>query len=102
MLRAAISTQVWLLKIEAKVNAFPATALNGCRVRDTSTSASSVARKLHKRASIRNCCRSWDFAEPITFRMPISFARVADWAVERLMKLTQARMITKRAMAEKI
>jgi hypothetical protein len=34
--------------------------------------------------------------------MPTSFALVADWAVDRFIKFTQARMIMNNAIAEKI
>src|SRR3569833_2832916 len=52
--------------------------------------------------SDKNCATRYPRGEPKTLRTPTSRARLADLAVERFMKLTQASISTKMAMAEYI
>ena len=47
--------------------------------------------------SVMNCHIRLDRCAPITFLIPISLARVVDWAVVRLMKLRQAMVRIRKA-----
>src|SRR6185295_53638 len=64
-----------------------------------SNSPSTNERKLKSKDSVRNCCTRLLLCEPTTFRSPTSLARLADLAVERLIKLIQAIIRIKQAMA---
>src|SRR5665213_128869 len=56
-------------------------------------------RKLYSKDSVRNCFTRLLRDDPITFLSPTSFALLADLAVERLIKLIQAIIRMKQAMA---
>ncbi len=60
------------------------------------------AKKVNIRDSPSNCLISWNLSAPTTLRIPISFARVSDRAVERFMKFVHAIKSIKIATAEKI
>src|SRR6478735_12759422 len=64
--------------------------------------ASSNEKKLVKTDSVRNCVMRSTRDEPATFLIPTSFARLAERAVDRFMKFTQAISKMKIAMIEKI
>jgi hypothetical protein len=49
-----------------------------------------AAKREKKRDSKKNCLTSSTLLDPTTFLIPTSFARFADLAVERFMKLMQA------------
>src|SRR5215475_3733254 len=97
-----IKIQLLFENSKVKPSVFPATALNGFRKNAANTIARSVATKLNRIASARNCFINCFFSEPKTLRMPTSLARFADCAVERFIKLTQASTIINKATAEKI
>src|SRR5258708_19388191 len=69
----------------------------------SSSQASTIARikeqRLKSRDSVRNCLTRLPRPEPITFRSPTSLARLADLAVQRLIKLMQAISRMKQATA---
>src|ERR1700704_1481082 len=90
------------VKSAPKERDFAATVLKGGNKINTRSIATTPAKRLYNTASVRNCFINWDFGEPSTFRTPTSFARREDWAVERLMKFTQARIMINTAMTEKI
>ena len=64
--------------------------------------ASSNEKNLIKTDSVKNCIIRCDRNEPATFLMPTSFARLAERAVERFIKFTQAMSKIKTAITEKI
>ncbi len=69
----------------------------------SSTTANRIAsekeRKLNNKDSVRNCQTRLPLSEPTTLRRPTSLARLADLAVDRLMKLMHARIKIKMATA---
>src|SRR5688572_11163575 len=67
-----------------------------------STRPSARAIVLIKIDSVRNCFTRLAFNEPNTLRTPTSLARLADRAVDRFIKFTQAISKMKNAMAENI
>src|SRR4051812_20473889 len=81
---------------------FPASWLN----RGISSRAIKIAsikeKKLIKTDSVKNCIMRCERNEPATFLMPTSFARLAERAVERFIKFTQAISKIKIAITEKI
>src|SRR4030095_16674281 len=68
----------------------------------TSITAIKLEIKLYKKASARNCLTNWPLVEPVTLRIPTSFALFADRAVERFIKFTQARMMINKAILPNI
>ena len=66
------------------------------------TKASISPNTLSKTDSVKNCVIRFFLNEPNTLRTPTSFARLAERAVERFIKFTQAISSIKNAMAEKI
>ena len=64
--------------------------------------ASSNEKKLNKTDSVKNCVIRCERNEPATFLIPTSFARLAERAVERFIKFTQAINKIKMAITEKI
>src|SRR5450755_3991615 len=81
---------------------FPASRLNKGSNNAPNKTASSNDRKLNKTDSVKNCVIKCDRSEPATFLIPTSFARLAERAVERFIKLTQAISKIKMAITEKI
>src|SRR5580704_14339061 len=69
---------------------------------NTITMAITNDRKQATKDSVRNCVIRLFFRPPNTFLTPTSFARLAEDAVERFMKLMQASNKIKMAIAEKI
>src|ERR1044071_3271358 len=74
----------------------------GFRRVSTSTTAITVAIKVNKNASDKNCLINWAFVDPVTFRIPTSFALLDALAVERFIKFTQARRMMNKAMLPKM
>ncbi len=58
--------------------------------------------KVRRVDSPKNCLIRSDFRAPTTFRIPTSLARVECRAVDRFMKLTQARSRMQKAVKEKM
>ena len=56
---------------------------------------------LNSKDSVKNCLMRLIRCDPTTFLKPTSFARLADFAVERLIKLIHAMIKIKQAMAPK-
>src|SRR5215207_6238327 len=63
------------------------------------TSAMANERKLNNVDSVRNCLIRLYLSEPMTFLNPTSLARLADLAVDRLIKLMHAMISMKHAIA---
>ena len=66
------------------------------------TMANTSATKATKVDSVRNCLIKPDLLLPNVLRTPTSFALFRDRAVDRFIKLTQARMIKNRPTAASI
>src|SRR6478735_1595514 len=64
--------------------------------------ASTNEKKLNKTDSVKNCVMRCERSEPATFLIPTSLARLAERAVERFIKFTQAINKIKMATTEKI
>ncbi len=56
------------------------------------------AKMVTRSDSLKNWRISWPRTEPIAFRMPTSLARFSDRAVDKFIKLMQARISTKMPM----
>src|SRR4051794_31427885 len=67
-----------------------ATVLNAGKATTVRQTAITDENELSRIASPINCLISADLCAPITFRIPTSLALLADRAVERFMKFTQA------------
>src|SRR5664279_3766466 len=80
---------------------FPASWLNKGNNNAAIPMASSNERKLVNTDSVRNWAMRFDLKDPATFLIPTSFARLAERAVDRFMKFTQAISKMKMAMMEK-
>ena len=65
------------------VKAFPEIALKECNKITTSSTLNNTAIKAVSTDSLKNCRTYCFFVEPVTLRMPISFALRADLAVVR-------------------
>ena len=83
-------------------NSFADKLLNHGRHSQAIPMARTVDITVVKIDSVKNCLISDFFSEPTTLRIPTSFARLADLAVERFIKLIQASINTNKATAEKI
>src|SRR5690606_7649295 len=81
--------------------AFPAMALKVGSRTQAKTRARTKEIRLYSRDSMRNCPIKLDLWAPMVFLRPTSLARLADLAVDRLMKLMMAKSRTKTTMAEK-
>src|ERR1700743_474734 len=90
------------IRRELTTNSFPEISLN----RGSSAQATVTARMAPASVTITDSVRNWAMrylrGEPSTFLTPTSLARLAERAVDRFMKLIQARSRMKGAMAEKI
>src|SRR5580658_3779855 len=84
------------------VSSFPESWLKRPRNAHAVKTAINAATAVTNIDSVRNWATRYLRGEPSTLRTPTSRARLADRAVERFIKLTQAMSRTKRAMAEKI
>src|SRR5690606_27031678 len=73
-----------------KFKTFPARVLNKGNANQEITSPKTKERKLKSIDSVRNWVINPLRCEPTTLRKPTSFARLADFAVERLTKLMHA------------
>ncbi len=71
------------------------------RKKITRRPAPAAPKKDRKTDSARNCLMRSKRVEPKVFLIPISLRRVSDRAVERFIKLMQARSRMKKATAEK-
>src|SRR5215212_3067849 len=85
-----------------KFNCFPARMLKALSEEPMINSASVMERKLYIKDSVINWKMRRDLNAPTVFRTPTSFARLADLAVERFIKLMHAIRIIKAAMAAKM
>src|SRR5687768_15769255 len=83
-------------------NCFADKLLNHDKQSHEMATASPVDRTVVNMDSVKNCLINDLFSEPTTLRIPTSFARLADLAVERFMKLIQASINTNKATAEKM
>ena len=81
---------------------FPASWLNNGNNSAAMPKASSSERKLTIIDSVRNCVMRLERDDPATFLIPTSFARLADRAVDKFIKFTQAMSKMKIAIKEKI
>ena len=69
---------------------FPVKELNAGNKRYNKQTESNIAKKAKSNASPKNCAIRLLRVEPTTFLNPTSFARLADFAVDRFMKLIHA------------
>src|SRR5882672_6579545 len=81
---------------------FPASWLNNGNNNAAIPNARNNERKLTNTDSVKNWVMRLERSEPATFRMPTSFARLAERAVDRFIKFTQAISKIKMAIIEKI
>ena len=80
----------------------PETERNRGRARSTKMRAKIQDTLLFNIDSLKNCRMILPLSAPMTFRKPTSLALFAERAVERFMKLIQAMIRTKIAIAVKI
>src|SRR6185312_8225737 len=95
-----MAAHVLMVRNTSADNAFPANWLKAGNTAITTMTATNAATKLNSTASVINWRISCFLKEPKTLRIPISFALLADCAVERFMKFTQAKRIMNKAIAE--
>src|SRR5688500_11412852 len=73
--------------------------LNQGRNTQANTNPNKNDNKLKRKDSVKNCLTRFKRKEPTTFLNPTSFARFADLAMDRLIKLMQTILNIKTAMA---
>src|ERR1043166_4818115 len=102
MVKPIKESQMSGVKAVRKLIGSPMIEENPFSKRTTRATAITEEITLYKNASVRNCRINCVFVEPVTLRMPTSLARLEALAVERFIKLTQARRTMNKAILPKM